>query len=216
MTQKTIRSWAILGSWLIYIADILIAISDGFGPGFWQGLPDLPTWKVDFAGYALLLFPLLGIGVYILSLGLRQKWLGILGAWFLMTICVFLHTSYFYFAGTARLHAQHPSTSTAKLLESFSMVKNNFMLAYFVLMAILFLFIIVLVLSKKTAFPRWFALSTPLTGILLGRLLNLVAPSIRELLQPFLIPAFWFALMLTIAMIFALKDKNFLEENRTS
>ena len=59
MTQKTIRRWApwsILGSWLIYVADILIAISDGFGKGFWQHMPDLAAWKVDFAGYALLLF----------------------------------------------------------------------------------------------------------------------------------------------------------------
>ena len=67
MTQKTIRRWApwsILGSWLIYVADILIAISDGFGKGFWQHMPDFAAWKVDFAGYALLLFPLLGMGVY--------------------------------------------------------------------------------------------------------------------------------------------------------
>lgn len=219
MTQKTIRRWApwsILGSWLIYVADILIAISDGFGKGFWQHMPDLAAWKVDFASYALLLFPLLGMGVYILSIGLRQKWLGIVGAWILMTVCVFLHTSYFYFAATSRLYAHNPSADIAKLLESFSIVKNNFLLIYFVLMAVLLLFIVILVLSKKTAYPRWFALTTPLTGILLSRLLSAIAPALREMLSPILIPAFWFALMITIAMIFALKDKNFTNKQASS
>ena len=79
-------------------------------------------------------------------------------------------------------------------------------------MAVLLLFIVILVLSKKTAYPRWFALTTPLTGILLSRLLSAIAPALREMLSPILIPAFWFALMITIAMIFALKDKNFYQQ----
>ncbi|MDO4260060.1 MAG: hypothetical protein Q4C87_11140 [Actinomycetaceae bacterium] len=199
----------LMATWLIYLSDVLIGIGAPFGSGFWLGMSELPRWRIDLPGYALFLFPLVAISLYVFAIGLKARWLGVAGVWMLTTICVFLHSSYFYFAAVSRRFAQHPSVEMKAILDEFSQVKDIPMMLYFSGMSILLIVVVVLILRGKTIYPWWLVFLTPITGIVLSTAIKAIDLRLYGLLQPVLIPAFWFALMLTVGMVYI--RKNYVE-----
>ncbi|MDO5053267.1 MAG: hypothetical protein Q4E05_10325 [Pseudoclavibacter sp.] len=203
---------AIAAAWLVYLSDLAIGIFDMFGDAFWVHLPELAPWRVSAAAFALFLFPLLAAGALLLRPGLRAGWLCATMAYLFCTVCVFLHSSYFFFARTAvRLSEARDEAERAaltRLLAEYSGFKDLFGAIYLGLALFVSLSVLVLVLLGRTAYPRWFAAVTPLTGVPLSLLARAAGPEAQEALRPVTIPAFWLALMFTLYLLVLLFPRS--------
>lgn len=102
---KLIAYASIIALWLVWLADLAIDIRTMFDDGFWQALANLAPWRVGVATFALFLFPFVSGGVYVLNRGLRQPWLCLMLVFLFSTVCIYMHSSYFYFARAAAYHA---------------------------------------------------------------------------------------------------------------
>ena len=87
---------AIAAIWLVWLADLAIDIRTMFDDGFWQNMAHLAPWRVEAATFALFLFPPVSGGVYVLNKGLRRPWLCLLLVFLFSTVCIYMHSSYFY------------------------------------------------------------------------------------------------------------------------
>ena len=197
---KLIAYASIIALWLVWLADLAIDIRTMFDDSFWQNMAVLPPWRVGVATFALFLFPLVSGGVYVLNRGLRQPWLCLMLVFLFSTVCIYMHSSYFYFARAAAYHATLSGSereAVGVLLAEYQSFKNIF--------GAMFLIGVLIVAAGKTVFPRAFALLSPLTGVLLGRMLRIVYPSAAGTLYPVLIPSFWMALLFTVYLLYLLR-----------
>lgn len=198
---------AIIAAWLIYFSDLAIDIRDMFGDGYWEHMPQLEPWRIQAGAFALFLFPFLALGCVVLHRGLGARWLCAALAFTLCTFCVFLHSSYFFFARAAARRAEAAPAEQAALdglLAEYSDFKNIFGAGYLGAILLLSAATFIIVITGRSAFPRVFALINPLTGVALSRAVQAFAPQLLDPLSPFLIPAFWFSLMLSLYIGFVL------------
>lgn len=203
--KKGFSIWAaIVSSWLIYLADLAVDMKDLFGPGFWQDLAKVEEWKLYLAAFALLLFPFLAKGSILLGLGLKRKWLGNLLAATFASLCVFLHSSYIFFGKTGGAYQEARGETRqvlGQLLAEFTAFKNSLAVPYFLSILVLSLLIFWIVVKGKSIYPPYMAWINPLTGLAIRGVMRLVIPELNHLLYPFVIPAFWVALMMTVYLL---------------
>ena len=199
---------AIAAIWLVWLADLAIDIRTMFDDGFWQNMAHLAPWRVEAATFALFLFPLVSGGVYVLNKGLRRPRLCLLLVFLFSTVCIYMHSSYFYFARTAAYHASLSGAereAVGVLLAQYQSFKNIFGALFLAGVFIVSVWLFVVVAAGKTVFPRAFCLLGPLTGVLLGRIIKAVSPSVAATLYPVLIPSFWMALLFTVYLLYVLR-----------
>ena len=199
---------AIAAIWLVWLADLAIDIRTMFDDGFWQNMAHLAPWRVEAATFALFLFPLVSGGVYVLNKGLRRPWLCLLLVFLFSTVCIYMHSSYFYFARAAAYHASLSGAerkAVGVLLTQYQSFKNVFGALFLAGVFIVSVWLFAVVAAGKTVFPRAFALLGPLTGVLLGRIIKAVSPSAAATLYPVLIPSFWMALLFTVYLLYVLR-----------
>ena len=199
---------AIAAIWLVWLADLAIDIRTMFDDGFWQNMANLAPWRVKAATFALFLFPLVSGGVYVLNRSLRQPWLCLMLVFLFSTVCIYMHSSYFFFARAAAHHAALSGAereAVGALLAEYQAFKNIFGAVFLIGVLIVSVWLFAVVAAGKTAFPRVFALFSPLTGVLLGRMLKAVSPSAAAALYPVLIPSFWMALLFTVYLLHVLR-----------
>ena len=91
------------------------------------------------------------------------------------------------------------------LLAEYQSFKNIFGAVFLIGVLVVSVWLFVVVAAGKTVFPRTFALLSPLTGVLLGRMLRVVYPSAAGRLYPVLIPSFWMALLFTVYLLYLLR-----------
>ena len=205
---KLIAYASIIALWLVWLADLAIDIRTMFDDGFWQNMAVLPPWRVEVATFALFLFPFVSGGVYVLNRGLRQPWLCLMLVFLFSTVCIYMHSSYFYFARAAAYHATLSGAereAVGALLAEYQSFKNIFGAVFLIGVLVVSVWLFVVVAAGKTVFPRAFALLSPLTGVLLGRMLRVVYPSAAGTLYPVLIPSFWMALLFTVYLLYLLR-----------
>ncbi len=203
---------AIAAIWLIYLADLAIDIRSMFDEGFWQPMAGLALWRVYFASAALLLFPLVSGGLYVLNRGLKQLWLCLLLFFTFSTLCIYLQSSYFFFARASTWYASASGSERvmlAGLLAEYSSFKNLFGAAFLAVVALASLWLAAVVALGKTVFPPYFALLSPLTGTLLSILLKNLAPVVHTAAYPLILPSFWMAMLMTVYLLYVLR----LEQN---
>ena len=126
---KLIAYASIIALWLVWLADLAIDIRTMFDDGFWQNMAGLPPWRVEVATFALFLFPFVSGGVYVLNRGLRQPWLCLMLVFLFSTVCIYMHSSYFYFARAAAYHATLSGAereAVGALLAEYQSFKNIF------------------------------------------------------------------------------------------
>jgi len=177
---KLIAYASIIALWLVWLADLAIDIRTMFDDGFWQALANLAPWRVEVATFALFLFPFVSGGVYVLNRGLRQPWLCLMLVFLFSTVCIYMHSSYFYFARAAAYHATLSGAereAVGALLAEYQSFKNIFGAVFLIGVLVVSVWLFAVVAAGKTVFPRAFALLSPLTGVLLGRMLRVVYPS---------------------------------------
>lgn len=199
---------AIAAIWLVWLADLAIDIRTMFDDGFWQNMVNLAPWRVKAATFALFLFPLVSGGVYVLNKGLRRPWLCLLLVFLFSTVCIYMHSSYFYFARAAAYHASLSGAereAVGVLLAQYQSFKNIFGALFLAGVLAVSVWLFAVVAAGKTVFPRAFALLGPLTGVLLGRIIKAVSPSAAAALYPVLIPSFWMALLFTVYLLYVLR-----------
>lgn len=199
---------AIAAIWLVWLADLAIDIRTMFDDGFWQNMAHLAPWRVEAATFALFLFPLVSGGVYVLNKGLRRPWLCLLLVFLFSTVCIYMHSSYFYFARAAAYHASLSGAereAVGILLTQYQSFKNVFGALFLAGVFIVSVWLFVVVAAGKTVFPRAFCLLGPLTGVLLARIIKAVSPSAAAALYPVLIPSFWMALLFTVYLLYVLR-----------
>ena len=199
---------AIAAIWLVWLADLAIDIRTMFDDGFWQNMAHLAPWRVEAATFALFLFPLVSGGVYVLNKGLRRPWLCLLLVFLFSTVCIYMHSSYFYFARAAAYHASLSGAereAVGVLLAQYQSFKNIFGALFLAGVLAVSVWLFIVVVAGKTVFPRAFALLSPLTGVLLGRIIKAVSPSAAATLYPVLIPSFWMALLFTVYLLYVLR-----------
>ena len=199
---------AIAAIWLVWLADLAIDIRTMFDDDFWQNMAHLAPWRVEAATFALFLFPLVSGGVYVLNKGLRRPRLCLLLVFLFSTVCIYMHSSYFYFARTAAYHASLSGAereAVGVLLAQYQSFKNIFGALFLAGVFIVSVWLFVVVAAGKTVFPRAFCLLGPLTGVLLGRIIKAVSPSVAATLYPVLIPSFWMALLFTVYLLYVLR-----------
>ena len=199
---------AIAAIWLVWLADLAIDIRTMFDDGFWQNMAHLAPWRVKAATFALFLFPLVSGGVYVLNKGLRRPWLCLLLVFLFSTVCIYMHSSYFYFARAAVYHASLSGAereAVGVLLAQYQSFKNIFGALFLAGVLAVSVWLFAVVAAGKTVFPRAFCLLGPLTGVLLGRMLRVVYPSAAGTLYPVLIPSFWMALLFTVYLLYVLR-----------
>ena len=168
---------AIAAIWLVWLADLAIDIRTMFDDSFWQNVAHLAPWRVQAATFALFLFPLVSGGVYVLNKSLRRPWLCLLLVFLFSTVCIYMHSSYFYFARAAAYHASLSGAereAVGVLLAQYQSFKNIFGALF-------------------------------LAGVLLGRIIKAVSPSAAATLYPALIPSFWMALLFTVYLRYVLR-----------
>ena len=199
---------AIAAIWLVWLADLAIDIRTMFDDGFWQNMAHLAPWRVEAATFALFLFPLVSGGVYVLNKGLRRPWLCLLLVFLFSTVCIYMHSSYFYFARAAAYHASLSGAereAMGVLLAQYQSFKNVFGALFLAGVFIVSVWLFAVVAAGKTVFPRAFCLLGPLTGVLLGRIIKAVSPPAAAALYPVLIPSFWMALLFTVYLLYVLR-----------
>ena len=126
---KLIAYASIIALWLVWLTDLAIDIRTMFDDGFWQNMAVLPPWRVEVATFALFLFPFVSGGVYVLNRGLRQPWLCLMLVFLFSTVCIYMHSSYFYFARAAAYHATLSGAereAVGALLAEYQSFKNIF------------------------------------------------------------------------------------------
>ena len=147
-------------------------------------------------------------GVYVLNKGLRRPWLCLLLVFLFSTVCIYMHSSYFYFARAAAYHASLSGAereAVGVLLAQYQSFKNIFGALFLAGVLAVSVWLFAVVAAEKTVFPRAFALLGPLTGVLLGRIIKAVSPSVAATLYPVLIPSFWMALLFTVYLLYVLR-----------
>ena len=199
---------AIAAIWLVWLADLAIDIRTMFDDDFWQNMAHLAPWRVQAATFALFLFPLVSGGVYVLNKSLRRPWLCLLLVFLFSTVCIYMHSSYFYFARAAAYHASLSGAereAVGVLLAQYQSFKNIFGALFLAGVLAVSVWLFIVVVAGKTVFPRAFALLGPLTGVLLGRIIKAASPSAAATLYPVLIPSFWMALLFTVYLLYVLR-----------
>ena len=145
--------------------------------------------------------------MYVLNKGLRRPRLCLLLVFLFSTVCIYMHSSYFYFARTAAYHASLSGAereAVGVLLAQYQSFKNIFGALFLAGVLAVSVWLFAVVAAGKTVFPRAFALLGPLTGVLLGRIIKAVSPSAAAL-YPVLIPSFWMALLFTVYLLYVLR-----------
>ena len=199
---------AIAAIWLVWLADLAIDIRTMFDDSFWQNMAHLAPWRVEAATFALFLFPPVSGGVYVLNKGLCRPWLCLLLVFLFSTVCIYMHSSYFYFASAAAYHASLSGAereTVGVLLAQYQSFKNIFGALFLAGVLAVSLWLFIVVAAGRTVFPRTFSLLGPLTGVLLGRIIKAVSPSAAATLYPVLIPSFWMALLFTVYLLYVLR-----------
>ena len=194
--------------WLVWLADLAIDIRTMFDDSFWQNMAHLAPWRVEAATFALFLFPLVSGGVYVLNKGLHRPWLCLLLVFLFSTVCIYMHSSYFYFARAAAYHASLSGAereAVGVLLAQYQSFKNIFDALFLANVLAVSVWLFAVVAAGKTVFPRAFCLLGSLTGVLLGRIIKAVSPSAATTLYPVLIPSFWMALLFTVYLLYVLR-----------
>lgn len=207
MSEENTKLTAYAAIWLVWLADLAIDIRTMFDDGFWQNMAHLAPWRAEAATFALFLFPLVSGGVYVLNKGLRRPWLCLLLVFLFSTVCIYMHSSYFYFARAAAYHASLSGAereAVGVLLAQYQSFKNIFGALFLAGVLAVSVWLFAVVAAEKTVFPRAFALLGPLTGVLLGRIIKAVSPSAAAL-YPVLIPSFWMALLFTVYLLYVLR-----------
>ena len=121
---------------------------------------------------------------------------------------LYMHSSYFYFARAAAYHATLSGAereAVGVLLAEYQSFKNIFGAMFLIGVLIVSVWLFAVVAAGKTMFPRAFSLLSPLTGVLLGRMLKTVSPTAAATLYPVLIPSFWMALLFTVYLLYLLR-----------
>ena len=119
-----------------------------------------------------------------------------------------MHSSYFYFARAAAYHATLSGAereAVGVLLAEYQSFKNIFGAMFLIGVLIVSVWLFAVVVAGKTMFPRAFSLLSPLTGVLLGRMLKTVSQTAAATLYPVLIPSFWMALLFTVYLLYLLR-----------
>ena len=212
--HKLIAYLAIIAIWLIWLSDLAIDIRTMFDDGFWQPMANLQPWRITFATFALFLFPLVSGGVYVLNKGLKKPLLSLLLFVIFSTVCIYMHSSYFFFAKASSYYADTSGAEQAViagLLQEYNAFKNTFGAIFLISVLIASAWLLVVVAANKTVFPRYFALLNPLTGTVLGKSIHALYPPLATMIYPVIIPAFWMALLFTVYLLYLLKRPYLLD-----
>lgn len=200
---------AIIAIWLIWLADLAIDIRTMFDDGFWKPMATLAPWKVTLATFALFLFPIVSAGMYVLNKGLRQPLLSILLVVIFSTVCIYMHSSYFFFAKASEYYASTTGSEQliiASLLAEYNAFKNIFGAIFLISVLIVSIWLFVVVIAKKTLFPRYFAFLSPLTGTVIGKTIKAIYPPLIDVVYPIIIPSFWMAMLITVYLLYIIKQ----------
>ena len=192
--------------WIIFIADVLVHITNMFGEQYWRELSRIRTPALYFATFVFVLFPLTKPVIMKMYDTIKPYGKYTSGIIYAMTIflvsslCPYLHISYSYYSITSGYLYNNITTDTGILtdiLNGFDYFKNPVGLLYMALSCVIFILLFIVIISGKTKFPRWFAFINPLVSILLKLALSVFSQEIADLLWPLLIPAFGIAVFFT-------------------
>lgn len=201
--QTTLRVAGIVGvvgTFLIWIADLAAGIQGMFGVDFWAGLIGRSGLRLGVAAYfGIFFFPFWLGGLWVLYQGLKPagKWWSLvpvaLLAYFLNTINAFLHSSYLYFATVATAQSTaigDTQTMLLDILETFSGYQAPIGVIFLAVYAILTIWVAIPIFRGKTHFPCWLGLFNPLIFVLVSILLRLTAPALWEIFNILSHPSF--------------------------
>lgn len=175
---------AVMGALIGMVGDycLLYAPAGGYLDGDYAFLHDIPNARLLWGHYlGILAIPLEGAGLYLVWLGLQPMGRRIA----LGSVCAGL---YIMFVGVAYHGGVYPLADAVRMgdgqMEAFRPFNEplglGFAAVFFVLVALL----TVAILRKKTAFPTWYAVFSPLFSYLLVTSLIFVAPPVGNFLAP--------------------------------
>ncbi len=163
---------AIAAIWLVWLADLAIDIRTMFDDDFWQNMAHLAPWRVQAATFALFLFPLVSGGVYVLNKGLRRPWLCLLLVFLFSTVCIYMHSSYFYFARAAAYHASLSGAereAVGVLLAQYQSFKNIFGALFLAGVLAVSVWLFAVVAAEKNRVPARLCPARPADGRAVGQ-----------------------------------------------
>lgn len=209
MGMLILSTLAIISSWIIYIADLVVNIERMNKDSFWKPLSILNSKKIVFVVYSFMLFPFQLFPLILLYKGFSPLGnviatvpTGLLGFLF-TTVCVALHVSYYYYSVVGKQVSEvevEQKQLLLSLIDKFDKFKDKIGTLFFALFCSAYLMIFVIIITGKTIYPYCFAILNPVLGIIITRLLKKVIPSFKLKL----LPAFWQALMITVVCIYHL------------
>lgn len=193
--KKILSILGIFAAWIFCASDLILSIKGMYGSQFYENFQTISYPKILYGCLSFLAFPFLYMALKeIFSHTPFKKYIFIL-LFYLSTIPVFIHSSFFYYWHVVREYGMN-----ADILNEFDKLKDLFGTAYFVGLIVVSILLFVVVLLKKTHYPRIFAIFNPICGIILLQISKYIG--LFDILYPIFIPATMLAIMTTVYVLY--------------
>lgn len=213
--RNTVRlTLAIIAAWIFFLSDYLLDMREMFSPLYYQPFENMPASIAIYACLAMLATPFLAMGIAII---LRLSKLTIIVPFMyfsLLTINVFMHSSFIFYYYTVKNLGIN--SSSERLFKDFDSMKNIFGASYFITVAIISLLLFIVIITKRSVFPRYFAFFNPLVGVVLLKLISFVSVNLAEAIHLILIPASTLAIFMTISIIYIFRHPELMNLEQES
>lgn len=203
--KKIFLYLSIVGAWIFALADYLLDIKNMFGAGFYESFVGMDYKIIVFSTFSIFAFPFLAYGIRKILYDINLEKLSPFMLIYISTVPVFMHASFFYYYNVVNLSSA--SSYTVDLLNKFDILKNIFGTLYFVGLGIICIGIFIKILKGRTLYPRWFSIFNPIVGILFLNILKLILPNVAKVIYPLFVPGTILALMMTIYIIYSLREE---------